>query len=122
MPEPTTTSLARPQSAVAEPVSSRVPASPPLPVKAGKEQIVWAVLRGVGRRWKQVVGVGLLAASAAAVSIWFFLPPSTPSAAAKLYMPQKPPTALGGEHPDPPLERQTQAELIKSRLVLNAAI
>jgi capsular exopolysaccharide synthesis family protein len=81
-----------------------------------------SLIRGVGRRWRQVLGFGLVAAVVFASLTWVLLPPPTPGASAKLYIPLKPPTALGGEHPDPPLERQTQSELIRSRLVLNAAI
>lgn len=100
---------------------------PPSPTRIvapgkGKESLVWAMLRGVGRRWKPVVGFGVVAAAAVGTAIWLVLPPPIPTASAKLFVPQKPPTFLGAEHPDPPIERQTQVELVKSRLVLNAAI
>jgi capsular exopolysaccharide synthesis family protein len=93
-----------------------------LPGKPGKEPFVWVLLCGVSRRWRPVAGFGVLAAAAVGVAVWFFLPPPMPTASAKLFVPKKPRTALAGEHPDPPIEPQTQGELVKSRLVLNAAI
>src|SRR5437868_4833006 len=87
-----------------------------------KEQIIRAVLRGLARRWKAAVGFGLLAAIVVGAAVWMFLPPPVPTASVKLFIPAKPPTVVSQEHPDPPLDRQTQVELIKSRFILNAAI
>lgn len=124
MPDPLTKTLARTDPAPAGQLLPAVPvvARPPEGAKAGKEPIALGVLRGVARRWKQVAGFGLLAAAAVGAAAWFFIPPPQPVAAAKLYIPQKMTGILGGDHPDPPLDRQTQVEVIKSRLVLNAAI
>lgn len=95
---------------------------PPVGGKGGKESVLWAILRGLARRWKQAVALGMVGAVAVGLAIWLLLPPPVPIAAARLLTFQKPPTALAAEHPDPPIDRQTQAEVIKSRLVLNAAI
>src|SRR5579883_501436 len=95
---------------------------PSHPPKAGGDAVAWVVLRGLARRWRQVVGIGGVAAVVIATAVWVFLPPPVPSATAKLYIPLRPATNLGGEHPDPPIERQTQATLIKSRLALTAAL
>lgn len=109
-------------STPAEPPAAMTPPRPGPAGKGGKEPIVWAVARGIGRRWKAVVGLGVVAAAAVGSALWFFLPPPVPVAAAKLLVPQNPQAVLAREHPDPPLDRQTQIELVKSRLVLNAAI
>lgn len=121
MPDPQPQPLARTGPAPAGQLLPAVPVARPLD-GAGKEPLALGVLRGVARRWKQVAGLGILAAAAVGAAAWFFFPPPVPVAAAKLYIPQKPPTVLGSEHPDPPLDRQTQMEIVKSRLVLNAAI
>src|SRR5205085_2347972 len=57
-------------------------------------------------------------------TLWLMLPPPQPTATAKLLVyPAKAPTNLpGAEHPDPPLDRMTQVALVRSRLVLNAAL
>jgi capsular exopolysaccharide synthesis family protein len=89
--------------------------------KPTKQSIPLAVLRGTLRRWRLAVTLGMLVAAAAGTAVWLFLPPAVPTASAKLHMPLKPMGAIG-EHPDPPLERATQVELIKSQLVLNAAL
>ena len=121
MAEPTSYTLVRPSLEISDRLTSaNLPRT--APGKPGKELFVWMIARGVGRRWKQVIVFGFLAAAAVGSAFWFFLPPPVPSATAKLHIPQKPPTALGGEHPDPPVERQTQVALVRSRLVLNAAI
>jgi capsular exopolysaccharide synthesis family protein len=89
---------------------------------AGTDWMIQTILRCLLRRWKQVLGFGVVAAVVAGSVVWFFLPPPVPTAAAKLYLPKNPVTTLGGEHPDPPIDRQTQIELVRSRLVLAAAI
>lgn len=123
MPDPLTQPPARTAPAPAGQLLPAVPVARPLDgARAGKEPVALAVLRGVARRWRQVAAFGILAAVAVGAAAWFLIPPPQPVAAAKLYIPQKPPTLLGSEHPDPPLDRQTQVELARSRLVLNAAI
>jgi capsular exopolysaccharide synthesis family protein len=89
--------------------------------KGGKESVPLAVLRGIARRWRTAVGLGLLTAGIVGTTVWFTVPPPVPTASVQLYMPQRPQGKLG-EHPDPPLERATQVELIKSKFVLSAAL
>ncbi len=86
-----------------------------------KQSIPLAILRGTLRRWRLAVTLGMLVATAAGTAVWLFLPPAVPTASAKLHMPLAARGAIG-EHPDPPLERATQVELIKSQIVLNAAL
>jgi capsular exopolysaccharide synthesis family protein len=123
MPEslPEYVELTRPTSAASAARAVRpVPAAP----SAGnppKESVPLAVLHGLMRRWRLVLAAGVLTALSIACAIWFLLPPPVPTAAAKLYVPLKAP-GLIGDNPDPPLERQTQAELIKSRLLISAAL
>ena len=81
-----------------------------------------ALLKAIRRRWALALGVGILLAAAAASAVWFLLPPPKPNAYAKLYMPMSMKMGTVFEHPDPPLERQTQVALIKSRLVIAAAL
>lgn len=121
IPEP---ALVRPTRPVGDVLAPLTPLAPPIviPAGAGQEPAALAVLRGIARRWRWVVAVGLSAAVVVGFSIWFLLPPPTPGATARLYVPIKPTTMLGGDHPDPPLDRQTQVALVKSQLVLNTAL
>ena len=99
--------------------------APPAPSAGGRgpEPVALAVLRGLGRRWRSVVGFGLLAAAVVGGAVWLMLPSPQPSATAKLLVYQgKAPTVLAADHPDQPLDRQTQIALVKSQLVLNAAL
>ena len=81
-----------------------------------------ALLRAVRRRWPLALGLGMVLAGSVGAAIWFLLPPPKPNAVAKLLM--MPPTAKGilYEHPDPPLDRQTQVAVIRGSIVLSAAL
>jgi polysaccharide biosynthesis transport protein len=70
------------------------------------------------RRWKQALLLGSVLAAIAASAVWMYLPPARPYAVTKLYFPSRPPGSV--EHPDPPVNQQTQKELITSRLVVKA--
>ena len=79
------------------------------------------LLRAMRRRIRIILILGLLLGTAIAVGVWSYLPPPVPSAASKLYMPQKQ-QGIVFAHPDPPMHRDTQIALIRSRLVMNAAL
>lgn len=120
IPEP---ALVRP--ATAGPMTALVPAAahaltPAAP--AGPEPIAQAVLRGLARRWRAAVGFGLLAAAVVGAAVWFVLPTPQPTATARILIPQNAQTVVGLQHPDQPLERQTQVAMVRSQLVLNAAL
>jgi capsular exopolysaccharide synthesis family protein len=123
MPEPLPefAELTRPSSAANPARAMRQVPVAPTAGNSPKESVPLAVLHGLLRRWRLALGVGILVAGSIAAGVWFLLPPPVPTAAAKLYVPLKP-LGVIGENPDPPLERQTQAELIKSRLLISAAI
>ncbi|WP_029631110.1 polysaccharide biosynthesis tyrosine autokinase [Zavarzinella formosa] len=79
---------------------------------------VLSLLTCVRRRWKQALVLGTLLGIMAFAFVWMFLPPSRPYAYTKLYFPAKPVGSV--DHPDPPVNQQTQKELITSRIVLKA--
>lgn len=72
------------------------------------------------RRWKQAVALGGVCGVAAAILVWFYLPPAKPYAVTKLYFPTRPAGTV--DHPDPPVNQQTQKELILSRLVMATVV
>jgi capsular exopolysaccharide synthesis family protein len=84
-----------------------------------------ALLKALRRRWPLALICGLVAASAAAVGTWCFLPPAQQMAYAKLYCPAKP-EAILGQHPDGQPEfstfLKTQVALIKDPTTLEAAL
>jgi capsular exopolysaccharide synthesis family protein len=81
---------------------------------------VFGLLACVRRRWKQAILLGLVVASTAAFLVWMFLPPAKPYAFTKLYFQTRPAGSV--DHPDPPVNQQTQKELITSRIVLRTAL
>lgn len=93
----------------------------PVASKSVQPGMALSLLKALSRRWKPAALIGSVLAAVVATVIWTQLPPPKPSASAKLYIPATPQTVLG-QHPDPPLERGTQIALIRSRLVLNAAL
>lgn len=106
--------------------------SPPLPatrvlVHSGPRAVapppasgltVLGLLGCARRRWKQALLLGSVVAAMAASAVWMYLPPARPYAVTKLYFPTRPAGSV--DHPDPPINQQTQKELITSRLVVRA--
>jgi polysaccharide biosynthesis transport protein len=74
----------------------------------------------VRRRWKSAAMAGAVMAAVAALGVYLFLPPAKPYAYTKLYFPTKPAGTV--DQPDPPLNQQTQKELITSRIVLQDVV
>src|SRR5262249_30776570 len=84
-----------------------------------------ALLKPLRRRSLLAATLGLVAACAAAARVWPFLPPAKQSVYAKLYMPTRPEHILYERteaQSDFASFQRTQVALIKSRLVLNAAL
>jgi capsular exopolysaccharide synthesis family protein len=98
-------------------------AAQPAALQAGPNAV--ALLQALRRRWGPACALGLLLAGAVTAVVWHFLPPPKQSASAKIYMPVDPEGKLY-KHPEwsPNFNQfqQTQMALIKSRLVLNAAV
>lgn len=81
------------------------------------------LLKALRRRWLLATTLGVVAAATVAAAVWFFLPPGNHTAYIRLYMPAKPETVfsrpdLGDFHSF----QRTQMTVMKSRLVLNAAL
>src|SRR5262245_52012479 len=102
--------------------ASGAPARPAAPAAAVNAA---ALLQALRRRWPLALLLGLVAAAAVGAAVWVFLPPPRQSAVAKLYMPVDPEGKLF-RHPEWSANfasfQQTQIGLIRSRLVLNAAL
>ena len=83
------------------------------------------LLKALRRRWPLALICGLVAAGAAAIGTWCFLPPAQQMAYAKLYCPAKP-EAILGQHPDGQPDfatfLKTQVALIKDRSTVEAAL
>jgi polysaccharide biosynthesis transport protein len=98
-------------------------AAPPPVLQAGPNAL--ALLQALRRRWGPATALGLILAGAVGAGVWFFLPPPKQSAAAMLYMPVDPETMVY-KHPEASGKfdsfQQTQVALLKTRLVLNAAL
>jgi succinoglycan biosynthesis transport protein ExoP len=79
------------------------------------------VLQALRRRWLLATALGLFLATTVAAGFWIFLPPAQPLVYTWIFYPEK----VGGvwnEHPDPPVQRQTQAALIKNPILLNKVL
>jgi succinoglycan biosynthesis transport protein ExoP len=83
-----------------------------------------ALLRALGRRWLLAGCLGVLVAVSVVVLICLFLPPANAEVEARLHVKAIPPSLLRevGGRPDFPTFLSTQRALIRSRLVLNAAL
>ncbi len=105
-----------------------VPLSPskgtPFSVKASGLNAL-ALLSALKRRWLLAACLGLPLAVVVAATVWNYSPPPRPVAAAKLHMPVDPEGVLF-KHPEASSNfqnyQQTQIALIKSKMVLNAAL
>jgi capsular exopolysaccharide synthesis family protein len=105
-------------------VGGVAPAAVGLPAAGGDEVMKFTpltFLTALRRRAWAAVRWGLLLAAPVAVAIWFLLPPPKPRVSASLYTDY---TRSGKiyEHPDNQISQSTQIALIRSQLVLNAAV
>lgn len=83
------------------------------------------LLRALKRRWLVALLGSLIAGGAAAAGVWAFLPISNLTARALLHVEASPPAvvfAKGESRADFQSYQRTQVALVKSRLVLNAAL
>lgn len=111
-----------------EPIMLRQAATPApvgLPAPAGGGEDVkftpMTFLTALRRRAWAAVRWGLLLAAPVAVAIWFLLPPPKPRVSASLYTNYEP-YGIIYNHPDGYISQSTQMALIRSQLVLNAAL
>jgi capsular exopolysaccharide synthesis family protein len=84
-----------------------------------------ALLKALRRRWLLALGAGLFWASIAAVVAFFLVPPTKYTARAMLHVNSVPPRillAVRELNPDYGAYQRTQLAMLKSRLVLNAAL
>jgi capsular exopolysaccharide synthesis family protein len=80
------------------------------------------LLQALRTRWLLATGLGILAASVAAVAVWFFVPVNY-TARFVLFISSRPPTILKEDARDDfPTIQRTQAAMVKQRYVLNAAL
>ncbi len=98
-----------------QPIPAILTASPNLP----------ALLKALQRRWLIASTLAITLAAAATAAVWYFLPPGNFTGSIKLYMPVNP-QGMFFKHPeaDENFEyyQQTQAALVRSRMVLKAAL
>ncbi|QEL15545.1 tyrosine-protein kinase domain-containing protein [Limnoglobus roseus] len=80
-----------------------------------------ALLRALRRRLILALAVGVVLAAVAATAVWVYLPPPKPRVSAKLYVDYSQRGTLF-EHPDSPLNQQTQINVLKSEAVITAAL
>lgn len=86
-----------------------------------KKVNVWILLQALKRRWFQAGVVAILLAVLAATILWFVVPYTQPSVYARIRILDR----VGGswqEHPDPPLQRQTQVALIKNPMFMSSVL
>ncbi|MBL8821553.1 MAG: polysaccharide biosynthesis tyrosine autokinase [Planctomycetia bacterium] len=86
-----------------------------------KKVNVWILLQALKRRWFQAGVVAILLAVLAATILWFVVPYTQPSVYARIRILDR----VGGswqEHPDPPLQRQTQVALIKNPVFMSSVL
>jgi len=104
--------------AVVQPPRAATPA-----LTASPEPI--ALLRALRRRWPLALAAGLLGAAVTATVVYFLVPPAKYTARAMLHVNSVPPRivlALRELNPEYGAYQRTQLALLKSRLVLNAAL
>jgi capsular exopolysaccharide synthesis family protein len=100
-----------------------VPAAPP-PILSGAPN-VWNLLAAFRRRWRLAVSLGVLVAAVAGVVTYFVANPSAHTAVALLHVDSQRPQIMFATHePQPSFDtyQRTQASLVRSRIVLNAAL
>src|SRR3954454_4417506 len=84
-----------------------------------------ALLKALRRRWPLALGVGLLAAVVVGIAVFFVVPPAKYTARAMLHVNSVQPRILlhvGENHTEYGAYQRTQLALLKSRIVLNAAL
>jgi capsular exopolysaccharide synthesis family protein len=123
-----------PNSPVPSPARGRgvVPARPRREAPAARPPALVAapnasgLLRALRRRWLLASVLGVLLAAAAGAGVWFFLPPPKNTASVLLHINSDEKGPSGFAHPEHignlANYQATQAALVKSRMVLNAAL
>ncbi len=107
------------------PAAGGTPAEAVLPAVVTSLPNAWSLLQALRRRWLLALVVGVLGSVAASAATWFLLPPPAHTVRAQLYVSSQRPMVLfrtSEAQSDFHSFRQTQIALIKSRLVLNAAL
>jgi succinoglycan biosynthesis transport protein ExoP len=100
-----------------------VPPRLPRPSALGAAPDVVALLKALRRRWALALIAGLLCAGAATAATWYLIPPAAYSAQAVLSVSATPPRLLFTTAEEwSRFYFQNQLALIRSRLVLNAAL
>lgn len=119
-PDPAARPTAKPRG---EAPAAAKPLMTPPALLAGPNVV--ALLRSFRRRWLLASTMGLVCGVVAATAVWFLLPPAKNSAQVMLHMPIE----MRGRFHDHPEKvddfatfQTTQMALIKSRMVLNAAL
>jgi capsular exopolysaccharide synthesis family protein len=100
------------------------PVAPP-PAVLASPPTTGALLRALRRRWLLAFSLSILAGLAAAAITWCFLPQPPNTARALLHVAPNPPSVVfhkGESRADFQSYQRTQIALVKSRLVLNAAL
>jgi capsular exopolysaccharide synthesis family protein len=97
---------------------------PTLPPALSADSTGGAVFQAVKRRWLRAVLAGALAAALAAAAVWYLMPADY-TAQALLHVASRPPRSFFAAHEnsdDFANYQRTQAALVKSKLVLHAAL
>src|SRR4051794_37870410 len=104
---------------------SLTPGVPPAPPAAlGSAPNALALLKALRRCWVRAAAVGVVLAAAAAAAAWFFIPPSKHLARTLMHVPPGGVPWIFRTEAVPNLNdhQRNQVALVKSRLVLNAAL
>jgi capsular exopolysaccharide synthesis family protein len=94
------------------------------PAALGSAPNAVALLKALRRCWVRAAAVGVVLAGAAAVGAWYFVPPSKHLARTLMRVPASSTILFHLSEAVPPLpeHQRTQMALVKSRMVLNAAL
>src|SRR5262249_14770254 len=98
------------------------PAGPPVPATAPD---AIGLLKAFRRRWRMVLGLGVLGAAIAAAAAWSLIPPAKYTAEALILVEPEQPRLIAATkeyRSDPEIDRRTQVTLIKSPFVLGKAL
>ena len=98
----------------------------PGPVTLAPPLNALSLLLALRRRWVLALVLGLLGGAAAAVAAWFITPPPTYKARAMVHLSSAPEAILNRQVHDPGRDfgalQQTQKTVVRSQMVLNAAL